>query len=147
MSNINTIESMRILRAVVEFGNYSAAAKHLNLSPAWVSKAIDRLESHLGVILFQRTTREMKITDSGEQCYKHGLELISLWDHMECVVRNSHVIPKGKIRVSIPMSWGLTCFSKAMSTFIDQYPDITLDIQMDDKHINLLKEDIDVALR
>ncbi|WP_415902975.1 LysR substrate-binding domain-containing protein [Neptuniibacter sp. QD29_5] len=147
MSNINQLESLKVLKAVVENGSFTAASKKLNLSTARVSKAIERLESELGTVLFHRSTRHMQITDDGERCYARAINLINQWQDLKEELIESQHSPKGNLRIGVPMTWGLSELAPILDEFILKYPDIRLDVQLNDQHVNVLEEDLDLVLR
>lgn len=147
MANINQLESLRVFRAVVEQGSFSAAARTLSVSPAWVSKSIERFEEQLGVALFQRNTRHVQITEDGERCYEQGMAVLKQWQFLEDELSRSQHCAEGLLRISIPMSWGLSCFDRVLDEFMERYPKIVLDVQLEDRQVNLLEENYDMALR
>lgn len=147
MSGINQLESLRIFKAVVEGGSFSAAAKQLNVSAAWVSKSIERLEAQLDTTLFHRTTRHMQITENGERCYLRGLELLNQWQSLEEEVSLSEESPQGKIRINAPTTWGLCQIGPVLTDFMRKYPDIVLDVQLSDRYVNVMEEQYDLVLR
>lgn len=147
MSSINQLESLKVLKAVVENGSFTAASKKLNLSTARVSKAIERLEIELGTVLFHRSTRHMQITDDGERCYTRAIILINQWQDLKEELIESQSSPKGNLRIGVPMTWGLSELAPIIEDFILQYPDIHLEVQLNDQHINVLEEDFDLVLR
>lgn len=147
MPKINQLESLKVFKSVVECGSFTAAAKQLDVSTAWVSKSIERLEVRLGITLFQRSTRQMRITKNGEHCYARGLLLLNQWQELEEDLAQSHESPTGKLRISVPMSWGLSQFGAVLTAFMEQYPEIMLDIRLSDRHVNVLEEKYDLVLR
>lgn len=147
MTKINQLESLKVLKAVVEGGSFTAAAKRLNLTVARVSKSIERLEGELNAKLFIRSTRHMQLTDSGERTYRHGVKLLEQWRGLTDELTETLAEPKGKIRISIPMSWGLCVFSTMLAKFMMEYPQITLDVNMSDQHVNVIEGEYDLALR
>jgi len=147
MGGINQLESLRVLKAVVETGSFTAAGQRLSLSAARVSKSIERLEAELEVTLFRRSTRHMQITDSGERCYRRALTLLGEWSELQQELADSSASPKGRLRISAPMSWGLSIFSPLLAEFMAAYPEITLDIQLSDQHVNVLEGEYDLVLR
>ncbi|WP_445359668.1 substrate binding domain-containing protein [Microbulbifer sp. ANSA005] len=89
----------------------------------------------------------MQVTDAGERCYSRAIDLLSKWDALEDDLSESRESHSGKLRVSVPMSWGLSKFGPILNAFMDSYPDISLDIQMGDHHVNVLEEKFDLVLR
>ena len=147
MPRINQLESLKVFKAVVECGSFTQAAKRLNISAARVSKSIESLELELGTLLFNRSTRHMLITDSGEQCYNRAIELIHQWQELKEQLLETHQSPVGKLRISAPMTWGLLKLAPILNDFMDQYPDITLDVQLSDTQVNVLEGQYDLVLR
>lgn len=147
MPKINQLESLKVLKAVVECGSFSAAAARLNVSAARVSKSIQQLECNLEAVLFNRSTRQMQITDSGKHCYNHALEMIKQWQDLKEQLVESHKSTKGNLRISAPMSWGLDVLAPIIDAFMLQYPDITLDVQLNDQQVNVLEGQFDLVLR
>jgi len=147
MSKINQLESLKVLKAVVEGGSFTAAGKRLNLSVARISKSIERLEDELSSKLFIRSTRHMQLTDSGERCYRHALKLLEQWRGLTDELVETQSQPKGKIRISVPMSWGLCVFSTLLAKFMAKYPLISVDVHMSDMHVNIIEGEFDLVLR
>ena len=147
MSKINQLESLKVLKAVVEGGSFTAAGKRLNLSVARISKSIERLEEELNSKLFIRSTRHMQLTDSGERCYRYALKLLEQWRGLTDELVETQSKPKGKIRISVPMSWGLCVFSTILAKFMAKYPMISVDAHMSDMHVNVIEDEFDLVLR
>jgi len=147
MSKINQLESLKVLKAVVEGGSFTAAGKRLNLSVARISKSIERLEEELNAKLFIRSTRHMQLTDSGERCYGYALKLLEQWRGLTDELVDTQSKPKGKIKISVPMSWGLCVFSTVLAKFMTKYPLISVDVHMSDMHVNVIEGEFDLVLR
>ncbi len=147
MAGINQLESLKVFKAVVECGSFTAAARRLDVSAAWVSKSVERLEAQFGTTLFTRSTRHMQITDNGERCYARSLELLDQWQALEADLQHSDETPKGKLRISAPMTWGLAKMGGLITEFMAKYPDILLDVQLGDQHVNVMEEQFDLVLR
>jgi len=147
MPKINQLESLRVLKAVVEGGSFTSAAKHLDLTVARVSKSIERLESELMTKLFVRSTRHMQLTGSGERSYRHAVKLLDQWRELTDELTATQTKPKGKIKVSVPMSWGLSVFSTILAKFMAKYPQISVDVHMSDEYVNAVKDEYDLVLR
>ncbi len=147
MSKINQLESLRVLKTVIEFGSFTGAAKQLNLSVARVSKSIDRLELELQTKLFVRNTRHMLPTDSGNRCYQYAIKMLEQWESLSDGLSQTQSKPQGNIKISIPMSWGLSVFSAISAQFMVKYPEITVDVNMTDQWVNVIEGEYDLVLR
>lgn len=147
MSKINQLESLKVLKAVVEEGSFTAAAARLHLSAARVSKSIERLEVELKTKLFIRSTRHMQLTDGGERCYRYAIKLIEQWRGLTDELGEIHSQAEGKLKISVPMTWGLCVFSAILAKFMDKYPKITVDVHMSDKHVSVIEGEFDLVLR
>ncbi|HBY85628.1 MAG TPA: hypothetical protein DEO86_07115 [Colwellia sp.] len=147
MPKINQLESLKVLKAVVEGGSFTAAAKRLNLTVARISKSIERLEFELNAKLFIRSTRYMQLTDSGERTYRHGVKLLEQWRGLTDELTETLDKPKGKIKISIPMSWGLSVFSTVLAKFMVKYPKISIEAHMSDQYVNVIEGEYDLVLR
>ncbi|OUS26947.1 hypothetical protein A9Q99_17190 [Gammaproteobacteria bacterium 45_16_T64] len=146
-TKINQLESLRVFKTVVEQGNFTSAANQLNVSTAWVSSCISRLESEFGATLFTRNTRNMQITDNGRHCFEKAIILLNQWQELESDLTQSHNSTRGKIRISLPVSWGLSQFGAVLTEFSKLYPDIVLDIHLSDSYVNVLRSEFDLVLR
>ncbi|WP_261844992.1 LysR family transcriptional regulator [Aliamphritea ceti] len=144
---INQLESLRVFKAVVECGTFTAAAKRLGITTARVSKAIEKLELELATPLFIRSTRHMQITEGGEHCYQQALVLLEGWQDLKNGLDHAEQKPSGKLRISLPMTWTLYCFDHLITGFMRLYPDIELDIHLSDQHVNILSDEFDLVLR
>ena len=147
MSKINQLESLRVLKAVVEGGSFTAAAKRLDLTVARISKSIERLELELNTKLFIRSTRHMQLTDSGERSYRYAITLPEQWRGLTDELTETQSKPKGRLRISVPMSWGLSVFSSILAKFMTKYPQISVDVHMSDQHVNVIEGEYDLVLR
>lgn len=139
--------ALRVFRLVVEQGSFSAAARTLLLSPAAVSKNIAELEAHLSTRLLNRTTRRMSLTEAGTQYYQHVVRIMDDLAEAESALSPLSETPAGLLRVSAPMSLTLTAFSEVIPSFLKRYPDLTLDLHLDDRRVDLVKEGYDLAIR
>jgi DNA-binding transcriptional LysR family regulator len=147
MPKINQLESLKVLKAVVEEGSFTAAAKRLSLSVARISKSIEHLELELNTKLFVRSTRHMQLTDSGERSYRHAIRLLEQWRELTDELTESQSKLRGKLKISVPMSWGLCVFSAVLAKFMTNYPQISVDVHMNDQHVNVIEGEYDVVLR
>lgn len=132
---------------VVRTGSFTVAAKRLGLSKATVSKQVMLLESTLGVRLLHRTTRKLSPTAEGQalatRCQRMTEELEAAKAEVLLLRRK----PRGRLRVSLPMTFGLMQVVPAMPEFLERYPEIDLDIQLDDRVVDLVEHGFDVCIR
>jgi LysR family transcriptional regulator for bpeEF and oprC len=132
---------------VVEAHSFVAAAQTLGMSPSAISKAVSRLEERLGARLLNRTTRSLSLTDVGASFYERCREALAQLDHAESEVSESRGIPRGRLRVDVPVSLGRRIIVPALPRFIAQYPEISVHMSMNDRVLDLVQEGIDAALR
>lgn len=132
---------------VVESGNISKAAQSLGLAKSAVSRRLTELEQHLGVQLFQRTTRRLNLTDTGRSFYERATRIINDLDEAEQAVSSLHRELSGKLRVAVPLSFGLHHLAPAITDFIQQHPRLEFDIDFNDRQLDLVQEGFDMALR
>ena len=133
--------------AVVENEGFSAASRTLGVSKSAVSKRINQLENHLGVLLLHRTTRKLSLTEAGERYYEHAAQALSAAGKAEDAVTELQGEPQGKLKISSPMSFGRLHVSPMIPKFMQRYPKLQIDLVMDDRNIDLVADGIDVAIR
>jgi DNA-binding transcriptional LysR family regulator len=137
----------RMFIAVMETGSFTAAAQRLGTSHGQASKLISRLEQHLGVQLFRRSTRALAATDVGRAYYEKIRVLLADYDALNDSVRNSSAAPAGKVRISAPVTFGTTQLTPHLIDFARRYPGIELDVSFADRAVNVVDEGFDLALR
>ena len=141
------LDNIAVFVRVVELGNLSAAGRDMRISPAVASNRIKELEKHLGVRLFNRTTRQLMPTEHGSVFYagaKHVLEAIV---EAEAAVSALSGQPRGTIRVTAPLGLGRRLIASSIPEFHDRYPDIEVRLRLSDHDVDIMKEGIDVAFR
>ncbi|OAT16670.1 LysR family transcriptional regulator [Buttiauxella gaviniae ATCC 51604] len=144
---MNRITALNIFRRVVELGTFKAAAEDLHLSQAAVSKNINELEDHLGTALINRTTRRMNVTESGLVYYRQICSVLDALESADQSVMASSFSPKGSLRVSAPMSYGLIKINPLICDFRHKYPDISTEVILSDTYVDLIDKGVDVAIR
>lgn len=132
---------------VVEAHSFVAAAQTLGMSPSAISKAVSRLEERLGARLLNRTTRSLSLTDLGSGFYERCREALAQLDHAESEVSDSRGVPRGRLRVDVPISIGRRLIVPALPRFIQQNPELTVQMSMNDRLLDLVQEGIDAAVR
>ncbi|MBV8272356.1 MAG: LysR family transcriptional regulator [Cupriavidus sp.] len=136
---------MRILKAVVEAGGFTAAAHALNVSQPFVSQTINGLERRLGVQLLHRSTRTQRLTAEGERYLASCNELLDAVEQAEARIRSSE--PTGDLRVSVPQAFGIDQIVPALPGFLAAYPKLTVRFSLSDSQVNLIEDNFDVAVR
>lgn len=144
---MTAITDLEIFARVARTGNMSAAGREMGLSPAVVSKRISLLEERLNARLFQRTTRQLTLTETGEGYFKRVVDIISLFEEAEDFVSRRNTSPRGLLKVTAPTSFARQHIAPHLPKFIERYPDIELDFQLTDNFVDIIREGYDVAIR
>jgi len=132
---------------VVDAGSFAVAAERLNLTRSAVGKAIARLEARLGVRLLQRTTRSQNLTDDGQVFYDSCVRALAELDAAHTALEGGRLEPRGRLRVSVPISFGHLCVAPLMLALARQYPSLKIDLSFTDRRVDLVEEGIDLAVR
>ena len=138
---------MRVFVRVVEQGAFTRAADDLNVSRASVTTALSQLEKRLGVRLLNRTTRRLCLTEEGSAYYSDCVRILGEIAEAEDNLTSVHVSPRGRLRVSIPQSFEALAFFPLLDKFMRQHPELTVEVIVTDRGVNLVEEGIDCALR
>ena len=138
---------METFICVVETGSFSAAARRLNVGQPAVSKSIAQLEDHLGVRLLLRSTRGLTPTEAGQHYYERAKRSIEEANEADLVARGTGKGLSGKLRVSAAVTFSRLHIIPRLNTFLSKHPDLQIDVRLDDRHIDLIEQGIDVALR
>ena len=144
---MDTLTRMRAFVAVVDNEGFSAAARALGRSKALLSKYVRELEDDLGALLLNRTTRQFSMTEAGHTYYKRAQDLIREFDDLQDQIRETRSGLSGSIRISAPRSLADVGIGQSLVDFALANPDIRLDIDLDDRFVDLVEEGFDVALR
>lgn len=144
---MDTLLSMKVLCQVVESGSFAAAAKRLNLSTAMTSKHVMHLERNLGARLLNRTSRHLSLTEVGTIYYEQCREMLDNLEVVEAVVRRSTVAARGILKITAPVWFANPLFTQALADYRSHYPDVLLDLNLNDRTVDLVEEGFDLALR
>ena len=128
-------------------GSYTAAARSLSVSPSAVSKSVQRLESRLGLTLFNRTTRSLVLTPEGRDLYERALRLLKEAEDIEQAAVAARSEPSGALKITAPSSIGVHVIAPALPRFRELYPALSIDLRLSDTYIDLVEEGVDVAVR
>lgn len=128
-------------------GSYTAAARALGVSPSAVSKSVQRLEQHLGLTLFSRTTRSLALTQEGRELHERALRLLQEAEAIEQAALAARSGPAGALKVTVPLPIGVHIIAPALPRFRALYPKVYIDLRLGDQFVDLVSEGIDVAIR
>jgi DNA-binding transcriptional LysR family regulator len=140
------ISALPLFLAAAEARSFTGAARQLGMSPSATGKAIARLEARLGVALFQRTTRKVRLTEEGELLFERARLIRDEWREAEVLLAEAKAEPRGRLRIALP-AIGHRLLSPHLETFTEQYPHIHLDFDQDDRLMDLVAAKIDIAIR
>ena len=138
---------MTIFCHAVDDGGFTAAARKLNLTPSAVSKQMSRLEDRLGVRLLNRTTRRLSLTEEGRLFYERSKAILADIEETEQALSASLHAPRGTLRIGASVAFGRSQLVQLLPTFMARYPDVTVDLELTDRAVNLVEEGIDVVIR
>lgn len=138
---------LRVFATVVEKGNFSEAAACLNLTPSAISKLITRLESRLGARLLNRTTRRLVLTAEGESFYLRVRDILSAIEDAEAEVSRFGQTPRGRLRINSMTGFAFHQLTRVLPKFTGQYPEISVELAVTDRIVDLLAENADIGIR
>jgi len=139
------VANIRMFVRVYELGNMSAAARDQRTSPAVASARIAELEKHLGVRLFNRTTRQLQPTENGRIFYEGALAILEAVEQAEAAVMNATASPRGTVFVAAPLGIGRRFIAPHVPAFKDTYPLIDVRLRLSDRRIDLTAEGLDLS--
>jgi len=144
---MDRIDAMRAFVAVVNEGSFSNAASTIHLSPQLVSKYVSKLEEQLDIRLLHRTTRKVSLTEAGTHYYQHAQQILLSIDEMDSQLGGLQQNPRGTLRISAPVSFALKHMAKLVAEFQVRYPLVNIDLQLNDRKVDIVDEGFDVAIR
>lgn len=136
-----------LFRHIVAQGSLAAAGRVLGISAPMVSKRLSRLEQRLGAPLLRRTTRRLALTPAGERFHADLTALSVAAEEAEARLRGSASMPRGPLRISVPTSLGRLYVAPALPAFLDQYPEVRVELHLSDDYVDLIAAGFDLALR
>jgi LysR family transcriptional regulator for bpeEF and oprC len=144
---MDQLSSMRTFTRVADLNSFTKAADALELSRAVVSTQVAELERHLGVRLFHRTTRRVTLTADGAEYLGRCQRILADVEAADEAVKRTRLRPQGRLRVDVPVAFGRHLLLQALPQFTARYPDLSLEVQYNDRVIDLIAEEVDVAVR
>lgn len=139
--------TLQIFRRVAELQSFSGAARELRLSNAAVSKHVKELEERLGARLLHRTTRQVSLTAAGEAYLERCARLLDELEELDESVTESVTRVKGTLRVNLPNAFGLLYLSPSLPALLERWPELSIEVGMTDRFVDLVEEGVDVAIR
>lgn len=143
---MDRLQSMRVLVKVVEQGSFAGAAQALQLSNAVVTRHIADLESHLGTRLLNRTTRRQSLTETGHAYLQRVRRILAEIDEAEAIASSNSSITAGTLRIYSHLGFGQVQLGKLLPRYAAAYPDVTLDVTLSDRTVDLVEEGFDVGI-
>lgn len=140
-------DGVSVFVSVVEAGTFTAAADRLGHSVSHVSKTIGRLETRVGARLLNRTTRTLSLTDAGRLYFERCRQMVADAEEAEMAIGAGQVTPRGLLRISAPVSFTLGHLDRALPDFLNAHPQVTAEIELNDRMVDLVAEGFDVVLR
>jgi DNA-binding transcriptional LysR family regulator len=140
-------EDIRTFVVVVQARGFSQAGKRLGIAKSAISRRVNSLEDRLGTRLLHRTTRQLSPTPAGAELYQRGLRLLSDFQEAEDAVSRGSNEPAGRLRISAPVSFGSHCLGQIMPEFMSRFPRLQIELELDDRLIDLVAGGFDVAVR
>jgi DNA-binding transcriptional LysR family regulator len=144
---VPSLQGIEVLIATVEAGSFAAAARRVGVTPSAVSRRVANLEQELGVVLFERTTRSLHLTDDGQAFHERCLRIVEELDEAKSAIARSTKRPSGTLRVDAPNAIARSILAPHLGTFLDRYPQIRLDLSLRDQLVDPAAEGLDVLVR
>ncbi|WP_104402530.1 LysR family transcriptional regulator [Vibrio penaeicida] len=144
---MDKFRSLEMFLATCDAGSFAAAAKACNTDPSTISKAIGRLEAQLQLTLFQRSTRQLRITSVGKKYADTVRKMIQDLSKCEEELKQSNDSPSGTLRINSAVCYGHLYLRPLLQAFCQSYPEIKLELEINDLHIDIIEKNIDIALR
>ncbi|MDF2180245.1 LysR family transcriptional regulator [Aliiglaciecola sp. CAU 1673] len=144
---MDKLRAMRWFVQVVTQGSFSKVAEQTGVSKSMISKQISALEENLGARLLQRSTRRLKLTQTGQDYLARCRDILAQLDEAEAQVQTLQQTPKGRLKINAAMALGLTALAPAFAEFMRRYPQVELDVHLSDESLDLLEHNFDLGLR
>ena len=144
---MDLFSALKSYAQVVELGSFVRAAERLGLSTTAVSRQVADLEAHLNTRLLHRTTRKLRLTESGQAFYGRCVQLLNDWNEAELEASGATGTPRGTLKLTASVNFGVREVAPAIAEFAMQNPDLKFDVQLSDRVVDLVEEGFDLAIR
>lgn len=144
---MDRIDAMEAFVAVADLQGFAPAARRLGMSPSGLTRLIAALEDRLGARLLQRTTRSVTLTDAGSRYLERVRRILADVEEAESAAEGERIRPGGRLVVSAPVGFGRLHVSPVVSAYLARYPEVSADLRLSDRMVNLVEDGIDLAVR
>jgi len=144
---MDRLDAMQLFVRVAELGSFSAAAQQMGVARSVVTRQVAALEAHLGVKLMVRSTRRLALTSAGTAYLEKCRVILNLVESAETDVAEERLTPRGNIRISLPLIFGLKRLAPLLLDFSSRYPEVGLEMDYADRRVKLIEEGIDLSIR
>ncbi len=144
---MDQLTAMNVFVTVVDDESFTRAAERLGISRTMASKHVIDLEARLEAQLLYRTTRRLSLTSTGEVYYQRARQILSEIEEADLEASSQSLMPRGKLRLNVPVSFGISHVAPKLKTYLDMYPDVDVDLTLNDRVVDLVDEGFDLAIR
>lgn len=144
---MDRLRAFEVFATVVARGSFVQAAAMLDTSPANVTRYVNELEAYLGTRLLNRSSRKLSLTESGEALYERSRSILEEVAEAEAIASATSLKPRGRLRINVPVSFGIRQLAPLWPQFMGQYPDVELDVALADRVVDIIDEGFDLAVR
>jgi DNA-binding transcriptional LysR family regulator len=144
---MDQLQSMAVFVKAADSGSFSAAAEALGMSSQMAGKHVSSLEERLGVKLLNRTTRRQSLTEIGQQYYERCKRVLAEAQAADAVAENYTEAPRGRLRISAPVTYGTYCLMPLLNRYLRRYPEVKVELSLNDRFVDLVDDDFEVAIR
>ncbi len=144
---MNLFSNLELFVKTIEVGNFSALGRQLHMAPSSISRQINTLEEELGVRLLQRTTRSISLTEAGQIYFERVSKILGDLEEAQLAITQLQANPKGVLRLNVAIPFGERNIVPLIPEFLAMYPDLKIDLALEDRSIDLVEERVDLAIR
>ena len=144
---MDKLTALKVFTTVVVEDSFAAAAERLGMSRTAVSKHVMDLEAELDARLLTRTTRRLSLTATGSSYFERAQRILADLEEADAEASQLTVNPRGHLRINAPMSFGISHIAPHLKSYLDQFPEVTVDLSLNDRQVDLIEEGFDLAIR
>ena len=144
---MDILTGMRVFTAVVDLGSFAKAAEKLDLSRGMTSRYVAQVETHLGIRLLNRTTRRLSLTEAGNDYYQRATQVLAMVEEAERAATQEAAEPRGTLCINAPVTFGARHLGEAIHKYLKRYPQVKIDMTLNDRVVDLVEERFDLAVR